>query len=562
MKIQGSRILVLGGWGLVGNAVCRKLLAEKPAYFVVTSLNEQEALGAAVSLQQDFPETVITSWSGNIFGRTEYKNMPRAELLKDPAKRRELIADIMEDLSPQMLKESALYSLLEQHKPDIVIDCINSATAIAYQDIYSSARGALQAIEKENNREEIISSTENLLTTLYVPQLIRHIQILYKGLVDAGSGMYLKIGTAGAGGMGLNIPYTHSEERPSRVLLSKSAVAGAHTLLLFMMGRTPNGPIIKEIKPTATIAWKRIERGEVMRKGKPIPLYDCTPENAVDISEKIILNQTDVANSLNKNLVAPFIDTGENGIFSTGEFETISTLAQMEMITPEEIAEAVRFEVSGGNSGHDVIAGLDSTVYGPTYRGGQLRERALEQLHKLESENEESVAFEMLGPPRLSKLLYEAHLLRLAGGTIKNILNTDPALLAQTAEALIKSNAELRAKIISIGIPILLSDGKNLIRAEQIKIPPYRGESELVSNSQSIEDWSNAGWVDLRVENFVKWKKRLQRIYDDVMRRNPHDSSSSENFNLHYWENFDSVPIGKICGWIFTIEEEGARMKA
>ena len=43
------------------------------------------------------------------------------------------------------------------------------------------------------------------------------------------------MGTTGTGGMGLNIPYTHSEERPSRVLLSKSAMAGAQSMLLFLM---------------------------------------------------------------------------------------------------------------------------------------------------------------------------------------------------------------------------------------------------------------------------------------------------------------------------------------
>jgi hypothetical protein len=42
-------------------------------------------------------------------------------------------------------------------------------------------------------------------------------------MVKAGTGAYVKIGTSGTGGMGLNIPYTHSEEKPSRVLLSKSA---------------------------------------------------------------------------------------------------------------------------------------------------------------------------------------------------------------------------------------------------------------------------------------------------------------------------------------------------
>ncbi len=66
--------------------------------------------------------------------------------------------------------------------------------------------------------------------------------------------MYFKVGTSGTGGMGVNIPYTHSEERPSRVLLSKTAVAGAQTLLLFLLARTPGGPLVKEIKPTAAIA--------------------------------------------------------------------------------------------------------------------------------------------------------------------------------------------------------------------------------------------------------------------------------------------------------------------
>src|SRR5258707_15296725 len=98
-------------------------------------------------------------------------------------------------------------------------------------------------------------------------------------MVKAGTSVYVKIGTSGTGGMGLNIPYTHSEEKPSRVLLSKSALAGAHPLLLFLMARTPGGPITKEIKPAAAIAWKRIEHGEILRAGRPVPLYE------VDLAE-------------------------------------------------------------------------------------------------------------------------------------------------------------------------------------------------------------------------------------------------------------------------------------
>ena len=102
---------------------------------------------------------------------------------------------------------------------------------------------------------DLHESLEMLLVTDYVPQLIRHVQVLWQSMVKAETTAYIKIGTSGTGGMGLNIPYTHSEEKPSRVLLSKSALAGAHTLLLFLMARTSGGPITKEVKPAAAIAW-------------------------------------------------------------------------------------------------------------------------------------------------------------------------------------------------------------------------------------------------------------------------------------------------------------------
>src|SRR4029453_15197574 len=127
---------------------------------------------------------------------------------------------------------------------------------------------------------DLRESLETLLVADYVPQLIRHVQVLYQPMLKAGTRAYRQIGPPGTGGMGLNIPYTHSEEKPSRVLLSKSALAGAHTLLLFLMARTPGGPITKEIKPAAAIAWKRIGFGEVLRAGRPVPLHEPDPAGA------------------------------------------------------------------------------------------------------------------------------------------------------------------------------------------------------------------------------------------------------------------------------------------
>lgn len=563
MDITGKTVLVLGGWGLVGSAICRRLIADRPARIVITSLNESEARDAVAQMAKEIPDGAsidLVPWWGNIFGRFDERTRSREELLADSSTRRRLIDDIIADLSDELLEPSALYRLLMEHRPDAVVDCINTATAIAYQDIYSSARGVLGAFDRGAGEQE---SVERLLATLYIPQLIRHVQILYKGMKDCGASMYVKIGTAGSGGMGLNIPYTHSEERPSRVLLSKSSIAGAHTLLLFLMGRTPDGPIIKEIKPTATIAWKRIEYGEVLRRGRPIPLVDCPPDRAVRLNGVLKLKEEGCATDTGETLKAPFIDTGENGIFSRGEFEAITSLQQMEMITPEEIADAVVFELKGGNSGHDVINALDGAVYGPTYRGGYLRSRAVERLAKLESDSGiPSVAFEMLGPPRLSKLLFESHLLGLVAGSAESIVEGDAAQISTAAEALVRTNRDLRSRIISIGIPILLGDGCTLLRGETIKIPPYRGDWELEITPEAVDSWAGAGWVDLRVENIRRWQERLARIRTETMALDLNDTSSRLHFTHDYWEEFRTMPAGKIAAWIFTVEDEGARMKA
>ena len=45
-------------------------------------------------------------------------------------------------------------------------------------------------------------------------------------------------------------------------------------------------------------------------------------------------------------LESVFLDAGENGLFSLGEYETISALGLMEVITPEEIADAYLFLAS------------------------------------------------------------------------------------------------------------------------------------------------------------------------------------------------------------------------
>lgn len=98
----------------------------------------------------------------------------------------------------------------------------------------------------------------------------------------------------------------------------------------------------------------------------------------------------------------------------------------MEMVTPEEVAQSVVRELVGSPTGRDVVSALDGAVLGPTFRGGYLREAALTRLRQLEEQHGKAVAFERLGPPRLTKLLFEGHLLERAFGTAAKVAEASP----------------------------------------------------------------------------------------------------------------------------------------
>lgn len=566
MDIRGRNILLLGGWGLVGTAIIRKMLPYQPAKITILSLKENEAREACSHFNKAAPETEFVPEWGNIFVNEKLKDLTRGAILDNPDNRATLIKDVMDHLDDETMSASFLHQVISRHQPDIIIDSVNSATALAYQDVYNAYYNLRREFDSAKNldklTDEFSTEVDKMLMTLYIPQIIRHIQILYASMVQNKTSVYLKIGTTGTGGMGLNIPYTHSEERPSRVLLSKTSLAGAQTLLLFLMARTPDGPIVKEIKPAATIAWKGIGYGEIMKHGDAIRIFDCPPEKAIKLEGKYHVNGEKNWNSLDKTLKSVYIDTGENGIFSKGEFETITAAGQMEFVTPEEIANNVIMEILGDSTGKNVISALENSVMGPTYRAGYMRHQALTEMDRLCHEHDsDSVAFEVLGPPRLSKLLYEAQILKRIGTTLPGILEYSPEELVEKVEQEIVSHQELRSEIISIGIPILMKDGVRLLRGESVKIPPPMGRSEIEITPENIEEWSLAGWVDLRLANMQKWHSRIQQIVEYVRSLPADDTSSHFHHGNLYWSIDEPLNIGKVLAWIFIHEDKGLRIK-
>jgi NAD(P)-dependent dehydrogenase (short-subunit alcohol dehydrogenase family) len=550
MEIKGRRVLLLGGSGLVGMAVARKLAAHQPASVVVTGLTEAEAETAVRDLTSENvfgKDTRLLAEWGDIFLPEVLKDRTRREVLEDRDARVHVIDDLYGELNEDVVKRSALGSLLLRHKPEIVIDTVNTATAFAYQNIFDLATEIRAKAEQGSVPG---SDVERMLATLYFPQLIRHVQIALEGMRRAGTLFYIKIGTSGTGGMGLNIPFTHSEERPSRMLLAKSGVAGAHTLLLYLMARTPGAPAVKEIKPTAAISWKRITHGSINRRGKPINLFDSTQPVSLD---KAFASDANCFRDTGKPLTGVFLDAGENGFFSVGEFEALTALGLMEYVTPEEIADDVLREISGHPSGHDVIAALDSTTMGPTYRAGVLREVALERMMELEREHQvESVAYEMLGPPRLSKLLFEGAILGRLYRDLGSLASSDPETTAQQASELIEKDADLRSRILSIGLPILRADGK-LLRGADVKVAPVNGQSP--DDPRLVEN----GWVDLRVQNWRKWRERANAMLQEVEGRAGPDQGS--RFDTEPGSRRRQLRPGRMAAWIFRKEDRGERVK-
>jgi hypothetical protein len=548
MEIRDTRVLILGGSGLVGMAIARRMLRHQPARLTITALTKEETEEGSAELKKlaEGVTEIARNW-GDLMVATEFKDEPRRELVESQEKRRGLLDDIYGVFSRERLERSFLYELLVEEKPDIVVDCVNTATAIAYQDVFSSVKQVRAALAEGGDVTDIV---ERHLAIIYMPQLIRHVHILLESLRQAGTQFYLKVGTSGTGGMGLNIPFTHSEQRPSSMLLAKSSVAGAHSLLLFLTARTPGAPAVKEIKPTAAIAWKSIGAGPLSWRGAPLERFDAT--DAVPF-EQALDDGKSSWKKLDGQLDAVYIDMGENGLFSRDEFEAISALGLMELVTTEEIAQAVLREIRGKPTGLDIVSALDSASMGPTYRGGVLRELALRRIEELEQQSgKRSVAFEMLGPPRLSKLLFEAHILEIIYGTLEAVAKLDPDTTAADAEALLAKTDELRVNILSIGLPIISADGSKVFRGPALKVRPDDG-------AEVDEKLIARGWVDLRPSNWNLWRGRVQEYISEVTEAPGPDEGSIADVDQASRSNM--IRPGAVVAWIFKREDGGERVK-
>src|SRR6266481_6099743 len=241
MVVQKECFLILGGAGLVGKQIAHRIATDanlSPRKIVIAALLREDVEKALTELRKAIGDKPI-EWVGeygNIFVRNEYADSNPKELLEDSRRREVLFADLFGKVE-DAYEDSRLVTIIRRHQPEVIIDSINTA------------------------------------------------------MVEVGTRLYLKIGTTGTGGMGLSIPYTHSEDKPSAQLITKTAVAFAHTGLLFLMARTAGGPIVKEIKPGGMIGYADINYRPIPIRGKRGKILRRYSGQVEILDEHLVLHQ-------------------------------------------------------------------------------------------------------------------------------------------------------------------------------------------------------------------------------------------------------------------------------
>jgi hypothetical protein len=581
---SGDTVLILGGAGMVGEQVARELARElKPARIVISALTRREVDDSIAALAADpyVGRTELRGAPGDIFVPQSLQGRDRRELIHE----RDLFDVLFEDIfSPaqEAYRRSALFHLIDEHKPQVVVDCINTATAISYQDLYTVSRKvklhldqleSLQSVPGES-LQPFVESVRELLIAQGLPQITRHILYLYRALRETEVRVYVKVGTTGTGGMGINIPFTHSEERPSATLLTKSAVGFAHTGLLFLLARTPGavheageasqGPMIKEIKPGAMIGFKRLGETHVRLPGaggrrEPATLVTPRAERlgrTVQPREPVE-DYPPLGPGIPLRIVGA--DTGENGFFSIGEFRAITYPRQMEYVTPEEVARTVVLEILGASTGRDVLAAIDGAITEPSYRAGLLREQACRQMELLERALAQddpnhlpSIAVGHLGPPRLTKLLSEAFLLREAAASSRfdALIAISPAEMQRKVSDYLAAHPRVESVIVTTGVPILReSNGAmTMTRGPRLNIPVPNPDGS--GNAVDVERFAFHGWVDLRLANFEVWRERLRSMAGLIPDFAGAGSAAFER-SKYMAQEFEP---GDAVGWLLTNE--------
>jgi len=148
-------------------------------------------------------------------------------------------------------------------------------------------------------------------------------------------------------------------------------------------------------------------------------------------------------------------------------------------------------------------------------------------------------------------------LLRQRYHTLERVLNQRPKKIADALYRYLQKNEDIRELITSVGVPILAPDGETIWRGPFIRIPERAATNQVGLSPEYINRWARKGWVDLRAENFSRWRERfekMKRAQEGLRGR----GSSAVTMEAYLTEE---IRIGDVVAWVFNIEAGGYRIK-
>jgi len=162
-----------------------------------------EAEAAVEELRQEHPDVTWVPEAGNLFVPTEFAYMSREELLGNPEHRATMLDQTFGPFDATY-ERNHLAVLIRKHAPDAIVDCVNTATGISYQDVFESTallRDDLARYESDAQapNEDFPRDLESGLLSQAMPQIILHVRILYRATVEVGTSVYVKVGTPAPG---------------------------------------------------------------------------------------------------------------------------------------------------------------------------------------------------------------------------------------------------------------------------------------------------------------------------------------------------------------------------
>ena len=623
---DGLRLLCLGGAGQTGREICRRVAENGAATIIIHDLRLARARDAIAEIEADGsgdPGAVFVASAGDLFqpaGLNGWEFVsasgPVSRVCRETGKtgRAEDARDIeglldarLGALTPDVVKQSLIWNLVHEYRPQVVVDTVNTATVLGYsadliqsgRDVAGAARRVLDALRGEPaaplpvaelrtrlaslepheyraiaaDLADVFCTSLDMTASLDAACVIRFVQCLHacfrgdEGVAVPEFTRYVKVHTTGLGGMGLNIRYTHGdtgEPGLSTKLLGKVCATGLLTQLLLTLAHTP-GCDARVVVPATLVGW--VEPAEAVITGEqtagkpgPVPLVDCRDPVLCDGSLSLgdaLRGAERRITSTGQVLEVPYLASGENRPYAEEDIATVSALGQMGCVSKEEVARAV-LDCVAGDSRYDILTAIDSALLLPTQTAAVERDR---KLHRCRARAGKDPAFRLpsislgnLGPTT-AKCLYEIEMIRATYETVACVVHEANAMemtLRVCSHILGDGEgAPLRRQILSLGIPIFLRRGPGtpeLLLGNRI-LHPEPVDAALAQKLDPLDEafrtWLEQGWIDLTGERMRWWHERFTQVH--------HALETDRGVSRNWFDPTQPFRAGQFLAYLYSI---------